>query len=233
MDEVGDGAVAGTTGEAKQMEAVKVRISNGNCEGSIEYRTHVQNKGWLDWVKDGELSGTSGEALQMEAIQLKLTGEIGEKYDVYYRTHVENVGWLDWAKNGEVARTAGYGYQMEALESRLVNKEMGAPGKTDMPMKQRMIEYQTHVEESGDGDWIYDGNLSGSVGKAKRLEGIRINILSIPNVNVRYCTHVQDIGWQREKERQRGWKRLKSICQGKMRINMTFITKFMLRIMAA
>ena len=43
-------------------------------------------------------------------------------------------------------------------------------------------------------------NLSGSVGKAKRLEGIRINILSIPNVNVRYCTHVQDIGWQREKE---------------------------------
>lgn len=153
MDEVSDGSVAGTTGEAKQMEAVKVRISNGNCEGSIEYRTHVQNK-----------------------------------------------GWLDWAKNGEVEGTDGYGYQMEALEIRLVNKEMGAPGKTDMPMKQRMIEYQTHVEESGDGDWIYDGNLSGSVGKAKRLEGIRINILSIPNVNVRYCTHVQDIGWQREKE---------------------------------
>lgn len=43
-------------------------------------------------------------------------------------------------------------------------------------------------------------NLSGSVGKAKRLEGICINILSIPNVKVRYCTHVQDIGWQREKE---------------------------------
>lgn len=200
MDEVSDGAVAGTTGEAKQMEAVKVRISNGDCEGSIEYRTHVQNKGWLDWVKDGELSGTSGEALQMETIQLKLTGEIEEKYDVYYRAHVENVGWLDWAKNGEAAGTAGYGYQMEALEIRLVNKEMGAPGKTDMPMKQRMIEYQTHVEESGDGNWIYDGNLSGSVGKAKRLEGIRINILSIPNVNVKYCTHVQDIGWQREKE---------------------------------
>ena len=136
----------------------------------------------------------------MEAIQLKLTGEIEEKYDVYYRAHVENVGWLDWAKNGEAAGTAGYGYQMEALEIRLVNKEMGAPGKTDMPMKQRMIEYQTHVEESGDGNWIYDGNLSGSVGKAKRLEGIRINILSIPNVNVKYCTHVQDIGWQREKE---------------------------------
>lgn len=83
------------------MEALKVKLEDANCEGSVEYRTHVENKGWLDWVKDGELSGTSGESLRMEAVQLKLTGEIAEKYDIYYRVHAQNFSWLDWAKNGE------------------------------------------------------------------------------------------------------------------------------------
>ncbi len=40
----------------------------------IQYRAHVQNIGWQDWVQNGEVAGTTGQALQMEAIQIDLTG---------------------------------------------------------------------------------------------------------------------------------------------------------------
>lgn len=200
MDEVKDGETAGITGESKRMEALKVKLEDANCEGSVEYRTHVENKGWLDWVKDGELSGTSGESLRMEAVQLKLTGEIAEKYDIYYRVHAQNFGWLDWAKNGEKAGTAGYGYRLEAIEIRLVKKGGETPGKTDTPMEQRMVKYQTHVQDIGNSGWVYDGELAGSVGKSKRMEAISILLPSLLNVNVNYSAHIQDIGWQKEKK---------------------------------
>ena len=200
LDEVKDGEVSGTTGEEKRMEALKVMLKDSNIVGSVEYRTHVENKGWLDWVKDGELSGTSGESLRMEAVQLKLSGEIADKYDIYYRVHAQNFGWLDWAKNGEAAGTAGYGYRLEAIEIKLVKKGDTAPGKTDTPMEQRMVKYQTHVQDIGNSGWVYDGDIAGSVGKAKRMEGISILLPSLTNVNVNYSAHVQDIGWQKEKK---------------------------------
>lgn len=200
LDEVKDGEISGTTGEKKRMEALKVTLEDSNIDGSVEYRTHVENKGWLDWVKDGELSGTTGEALRMEAVQLKLSGDIADKYDIYYRTHAENFGWLDWAKNGESAGTAGYGYRLEAIEIRLVKKGDKAPGNTDTPMKQRMVKYQTHVQDIGNSGWVYDGDIAGSVGKAKRMEAISIRLPSLTNVNVNYSAHVQDVGWQKEKK---------------------------------
>ena len=41
--------------------------------GDVEYRTHVQNIGWMDWVPSGKMSGTSGQAKRLEAIQIRLT----------------------------------------------------------------------------------------------------------------------------------------------------------------
>ena len=38
----------------------------------IEYRTHVSDVGWQDWVKNGEVAGTTGRAKSVEAIQIKL-----------------------------------------------------------------------------------------------------------------------------------------------------------------
>ena len=60
----------------------------------LEYRTHVQNEGWQDYVADGAMSGTKGKSLRLEAIQVRLTGEMAEKYDIYYRTHIQDKGWL-------------------------------------------------------------------------------------------------------------------------------------------
>ena len=57
------------------------------------------------------------------------------------------------------------------------------------------ISYQTHVQDYGWQSWKSNGEVSGTVGQSKRLEGISIKLSNI-NGSIEYKTHVQDIGWQ-------------------------------------
>lgn len=57
------------------------------------------------------------------------------------------------------------------------------------------ISYQTHVQDYGWQSWESNGEVSGTVGQSKRLEGINIKLSNI-NGSIEYKTHVQDIGWQ-------------------------------------
>ena len=117
-----DGATAGTEGECKRMESIRMRLPS-SVNSSIQYRSHVQDIGWeKKWASNGSLSGTEGQCKRLEAIQIKLSGDVAENYDVYYRVHVQDYGWLAWAKNGESSGTEGYAKRLEAIEVRLVPK---------------------------------------------------------------------------------------------------------------
>ena len=165
--------------------------------GSIEYATHIQDIGWQNWKANGDLSGTTGQNKRLEAIKIRLTGEIADYYDVYYRVHAQEFGWLDWAKNGQEAGTAGYSYRLEAIQIQLVEKGLSAPGSAETPFIQRLIRYQTHVENIGWQDFKYDGETSGTSGESLRLESIKITLPSLSTQgSVQYSTHIQDIGWQ-------------------------------------
>mgnify|MGYP003024195541 CR=1 FL=1 len=117
-----DGAMAGTEGECKRMESIRMKLPS-SMNSSIQYRSHVQNIGWeKKWASNGSLSGTTGQCKRLEAIQIKLSGDVAESYDVYYRVHAQDYGWLAWAKNGESSGTEGYAKRLEAIEVRLVPK---------------------------------------------------------------------------------------------------------------
>lgn len=105
-----------------------MKINLDNVNGSIQYRSHVQDIGWQDWVENGQTSGTSGRNLRLEAVQIQLTGEVTNQYDIYYRVHVENLGWMGWAKNGEGAGTEGLAKRVEAIQIRLIQKGEKALG---------------------------------------------------------------------------------------------------------
>ena len=60
------------------------------------------------------------------------------------------------------------------------------------------VTYQTHVQDYGWQEWKNNGEMSGTSGQSKRLEGINIKLQNLSE-SVEYQTHVQDIGWQ-------GWK---------------------------
>jgi len=117
-----DGAMAGTEGECKRMESIRMKLPS-SVNSSIQYRSHVQDIGWeKNWASNGSLSGTTGQCKRLEAIQIKLSGDVAKDYDVYYRVHAQDYGWLAWAKNGESSGTEGYAKRLEAIEVRLVPK---------------------------------------------------------------------------------------------------------------
>ena len=68
----GVGETAGTTGRSLRMEAIRIRlVPTAAGWGSVEYRCHVQNLGWLAWTRDGGTCGTTGKSLRMEALQVR------------------------------------------------------------------------------------------------------------------------------------------------------------------
>ena len=198
---VKDGSTAGTTGQSKRLEAIRIKLSNNTSyNGTIQYQTHIQDIGWQGWKMNDDTSGTSGQSKRLEAIRIKLTDELAENYDIYYRVHAQSFGWLGWAKNGESAGTAGYSYRLEAIEVKLVEKGGKAPGSTQDAYRQRYVSYQTHVQDIGWQGIKYDGEEAGTSGQSKRLEAINISLSNpLYSGSIEYQTHVQDIGWQ-------GWK---------------------------
>jgi len=115
----------------------------------LQYKVHIQNKGWSDWLQEGRLAGTTGESLRLEAIVIEGVDE--------YRVHVENIGWMDWVKEGEVAGTEGQGLRIEAIE-----------------IKGEQTNYQVHVQDYGWLDWARNGETAGTTKGSLRIEAIRI-----------------------------------------------------------
>ncbi len=239
-----NGKMAGTSGKAKRLEGIKIRVY-GNDSLGIQYTTHCQSYGWLPWSANGEMNGTEGEAKRLEAIKIQLTGADKEKYDVYYRVHAQSYGWLAWAANGAPAGTAGYAKRLEGVQIVVVKKGSPAPdanfegvnaasgvhqsvsylakngsspvvgGQVTSNINPSVageanvnIAYRTHVQSFGWQGWKYNGVMSGTSGKAKRLEGINIKLTNKPySGSIVYTTHVQSIGWQGNENNVNTWFR--------------------------
>lgn len=205
---VQNGQVSGTSGQALRLEGINISVS-GNANLGIGYSTHVQDIGWMADSYDGQMSGTEGRALRLEAIKIFLHGADAAKYDVYYRVHAENIGWMGWAKDNEPAGTAGYAYRLEAIQIIIVDEGAtfdpnvaGITSNVPYAYTSKSVEsvpnvnYQTHVENIGWQEYVSNGAMSGTEGRALRLEGIRINLSNSPySGGIKYTTHVQEVGW--------------------------------------
>ena len=221
---VTNGKMSGTSGKSKRLEGIEISVS-GNANLGIQYSTHCQTYGWLPWSANGEMNGTTGEAKRLEAIKIRLTGKDKDKYDVYYRVHAQSYGWLGWAKNGAPSGTAGYAKRLEGIQIVVVKKGAQAPGldyagvnaskgvkdarayvaKTNGAITipgsadNVNIMYKTHVQSFGWQNWVLNGAMSGTSGKAKRLEGIDIKLSNAPYVGgIQYKTHIQGFGWEKQ-----------------------------------
>lgn len=198
---VANGERAGTVGSNLRLEALRISVSNiQNYSGDIIYRSHIQTYGWEnEWKKNNDVSGLTGQGKRLEAIQIKLTEDLEKNYDIYYRVHVQTYGWLGWAKNGMTAGTVGYSKRIEAIEIVMVDKGGAISGETQYSCIDNYtgVSYTTHVQAYGWQRNKTNGCISGSIGESKRLEGIRINLLSSPyEGDIEYQTHIQTYGWE-------------------------------------
>ena len=68
-----DGAMSGTQGESKRLEAIQIKLTGADAEQfDIYYQVHAQNIGWMGWAKNGESAGTAGYSYRLEAIRIVL-----------------------------------------------------------------------------------------------------------------------------------------------------------------
>ena len=122
LSTVSNGETAGTTGENRCMEAIRVFLNNDSKPG-ICYSVHMSDVGWMEHeVYSGEIAGTVGESRPIEAITMDLCNGMENIYDLYFRVHMQDVGWTGWATSREVAGSVGHSIPLEAYEVRLVGK---------------------------------------------------------------------------------------------------------------
>ena len=189
QNQVKDGEMAGTEGQAKRLEAIKITLKDLSGV-KIKYQTHIQDIGWQNQVKDGEMAGTEGQAKRLEAIKITLKDLSGVK--IKYQTHIQDIGWQDWKYDGTLAGTEGQSKRLEAIRIELEESDKYS------------IMYRVHIQDIGWQDWRYDGEKAGTEGQSKRLEAIQIKIVEKQtSISVNYSVHVQDIGWQNWKAEEK------------------------------
>lgn len=170
---------------------IKVQADSIETENKleVEYRSHVQDIGWQEYVGNESQSGTTGKNLKIEAMNIKLKNNT-KGINIKYTTYIEGNGWQNTVSNGEQTGTTGKNLKMEAIKIWLEGSE------------EYSVEYRTHVQDIGWTEWVYDGAISGNLGDELKIEAIQIKIVSRKNnsdISVKYSSHVQDIGWQSEK----------------------------------
>lgn len=189
----------GTRGQSKRVERITVNFTNegltdtaGNLlTGGLEYRVHVQDIGWMDWVSQGQSAGTAGQSKRLEGLEIVLTGELANYYSVQYQVHIQDYGDAQgFVRDGALAGTTGESKRLEEVKIKLV--PIGSAG-ADMS-----VNYRVHRQDYGwEAAYLTNGATSGTTGQSKRLEGIEIYLQgSQYSGGIKYRTHVQDYGWQ-------------------------------------
>lgn len=118
LAKVGEGSVIGTTGQGRALRTFWLNFKNFDGQNAIQYRVHLSGTGWQSW-KNGSYNACTANK-NIEAVQIRLTGTMGNYFNVYYRAHIKNYGWLGWAKNGAIAGSTGGGVQAEAIQVKII-----------------------------------------------------------------------------------------------------------------
>ncbi len=194
MNPVTSNQVAGTTGQSKRVEALKVSLTGELAnQYDVIYRVHVQDIGWQNWVRNGRIAGTTGQSKRIEAIQIYLRNRADrvkiENVDktVSYSAHVQDYGWLNAVTNGNIGGTVGQSKRMEAIQVSL----------SDDMLEYGDVNVQAHVQDYGWLGTVGNGQTAGTTGQNKRLEGLKITLTDelANHYDIYYRAHVGNIGW--------------------------------------
>ena len=191
-----DGSTAGTTGQSKAVEDLKVSILNPEEDGSVQIDAHVSGIGWQGWdTPSASEGGTTGQGRAVEAVRLRLTGSLAKDYDVYYRVHASNIGWMSWAKDGEEAGTTGMSCSLEAVQIKLIKKGASHPDTTGYShLELPTVTYSSQAK----GAWqnsVSAGEVSGTTGEGISITGFSAKITSFVAGGINYQLHLSNAGW--------------------------------------
>ncbi|AAK76749.1 transglutaminase/protease-like cytokinesis protein 3 [Clostridium acetobutylicum] len=218
---VNDGTETGTDGLGLRVEALEIKLVN-MPEYSVQYQVHVQNVGWQNWVSDGAEAGTDGKGLRVEALRIKIVKKTAVQAISLDKTsdmlkvgqtdilnanvspvNVDNKN-LSWTSSDSSIVSVDSSGKIAALKKGTAIITVVSPDgakasscKITVNSGDLGVTYETHVQNIGWQDWVYDGNESGTEGKGLRIEALKMNLVNAPSgAQITYRTYVQNIGWQ-------------------------------------
>jgi len=177
-----NGQIAGTEGLWLRIEAIQTRLVQKGAKApsnkqanwelpafkklNVRYATMVQGA-WQDDVKGGATSGSTGQSQNVEALRVSLTGnDAALAGGVEYSLHERGGDWTSWASNGGIV-TSGAGKRAEAVRIRL----------TGVAASVYDVWYRAHAQSFGWMGWTRNGQASGTLGLARRLEAVQIKLV--------------------------------------------------------
>lgn len=206
---VGQGSTAGTTGQSRRLEALRITLSLSNgatkqqIADAVSVQAHVSGIGWQSVAaKNGKVAGTTGQSRSIEALRMTLSNELSDRYTIWYRVHSAEFGWLDWACDGADAGSAGYGRSAQAVQVMVLKKGESAPGATACPFKDRRdepasVSVKAHVSNIGWMSAVSDGKVAGTTGRGLSLEALNCGLEWYGhNGGIQLRGHVSNVGWQ-------------------------------------
>lgn len=162
---VSDGSLAGTIGETKLIEEIKIRIvpADTGSSPSVNYRVHRDSSGWeTKWSKDGVQSGAAGKGNRIDSLAINLTGS-KYKGGITYRSYLQKTGWeKNWSSNGDASGIQG---------NRIEEIQIDLTGEV---AKHYDVYYRVYVQDFGWLGWAKNGASCGTKDLAKQLEAVQV-----------------------------------------------------------
>ena len=198
---VGNGGTAGTTGQSRAVEALRVRLSGElSARYTVWYRVHSAEFGWLGWACDGADAGSAGYGRAVQAVQVAVlpkgdpapgdtstpfVDRSSEPPSVSYRAHVAGIGWQGVVSDGAAAGTTGQGRALEALSGSVSWYGHGSSS----------LEVRAHVSNVGWQGWT--SGAAGTTGRSLAVEALQFRLSgeAASSYDVWYRVHCSDYGW--------------------------------------
>ena len=207
-----DGEIAGTEGESLRLEAIEIQIIKKEKRGLLHIDS-PENGSTLYSPKEITVSGWKMSNVHNSKIEAYLDDEKLDSNKITYKARQDVIDAITGYGTSSENQTPGFEFSIDAesLEETTHNIKIFLLSQSGEQIQGYQltftidndlhVEYKTHVQNFGWQDNVYDGNLSGTEGRALRLEAINIDLKGAPSdAKILYRTQIQNIGWQEWKQ---------------------------------
>ena len=184
--------MAGTAGYAYRLEGIEIKLVKKG-ETFSEYdssKVAFKDKNAVSEVKLNK-TNLSIEAGEEETLSATINPSTATDKTLTWTSDNESVVTVD--QKGKITAAS------EGTATITVTSKNGKKATANVNVLAPIpgVAYTTHVQYVGWQNYVKNGAMAGTSGKALRLEGIKIKLKNMPyEGDIEYKTHVQNIGWQ-------------------------------------
>ena len=177
-----------------------------NGWAGIGYHFYITKTGKIYRGRPENAIGAHAKGFNIDSVAIAVEGKYGsENMPAIQRTAVEKLGGYLRGKykinnikgHGELMATdcPGGKYPLDGIRNNIlrypIHTEPEAPAVSGLA-----VQYESHVQNEGWQNWVRDGEISGSTGMARRVEGFKIKLANAGNSNITYRANVEGQGWK-------------------------------------